>query len=182
MNSIEQDLEEVKVFHGHVCVGQILGVRMSRLALQILGIEEPKKYRDLIVYVEADRCLSDAIMVVTKCTIGRKRFKLVDYGIMAATFVDLAKNKAIRIGPKITSQQPKEGKDKIEFWKNIPIEDVFSIQNVKVDLLPGDLPGDAVKTVICEKCGEKVHDGKQVIENGSVLCRHCVHGAYYSVL
>lgn len=182
MNSIEQDLEEVKVFHGHVCVGQILGVRMSRLALQILGIEEPKKYRDLIVYVEADRCLSDAIMVVTKCTIGRRRFKWVDYGIMAATFVDLAKNKAIRIGPKTTSQQPKEGEDKIEFWKNIPIKDVFSIQNVKVDLLPGDLPGGAVKTVICEKCGEKVHDGKQVIENGSVLCRPCAHGAYYSVL
>ena len=182
MNSIEQDLEEALAFHGHICVGQILGVRMAHLAMQILGIEEPKKYRDLVVCVEADRCLADAIMVATKCTMGRKRFKFMDYGKMAATFIDLAKNKAIRIGPKITPVQPPEGADKIEFWKNIPLEDVFSIQEVQVDFSPGELPGGALKTVICEKCVQKVHDGKQIIENGAVLCRPCARGAYYNVL
>ena len=67
MRSFEEDLNRAIAFHGHLCGGQITGVRMARYALKYFGIDDPDHYRDLIVYAECDRCLTDAIMVVTGC-------------------------------------------------------------------------------------------------------------------
>lgn len=51
MRSFEEDLSRAITFHGHLCGGQITGVRMARYALKYFGIEDPDHYRDLIVYV-----------------------------------------------------------------------------------------------------------------------------------
>jgi formylmethanofuran dehydrogenase subunit E len=182
MKSFEQDLEEAVKFHGHLCAGQILGVRMTRMALRKLGIEEPEKYKDLVVYVEADRCLADAVMVVAKCNMGRRRLKWIDYGKMAATFVDIAKNKAIRVGPKDVKVDVKQGEDLVKAWAAWSDEDAFSAVEVTVDIPAGDLPGNPIKTIVCSKCGEKVHDGRSVTVDGAELCRACANGAYYKIL
>ena len=77
MRTFREDLEKAVNFHGHICVGQVLGTRIARLGLQLFKIASPETYRDLIVYVEADRCLADAVSSVCHCNLGRRRLKWI---------------------------------------------------------------------------------------------------------
>ncbi len=96
MQSFDALLREAEVAHGHLCAGQILGVRMAMLGCQRLGIEDPKGLvnpkdrKRLVTFIEIDRCATDAIAVVTGCRLGKRAIKFRDWGKMAATFVDLA--------------------------------------------------------------------------------------------
>jgi len=86
--------------HGHLCPGQVVGVRMAMLGCRLIGLEEPTRrdqIKKLIVYVEMDRCTADAVAHVTGVKLGRRSLKFVDYGIMAATFVNLETGRAFRI-------------------------------------------------------------------------------------
>lgn len=114
MRSFEEDLSRAITFHGHLCGGQITGVRMARYALKYFGIEDPDHYRDLIVYVECDRCLTDAIMVVTGCHPGKRRMKCLDFGKQAATFFDMNHNEAIRL-VNVSEKCPKGEDAKVWF-------------------------------------------------------------------
>lgn len=95
--SYQSLLEECVAYHGHLCMGQCLGVRIAAAGLEYLGLPllpaSQRRYRDLIVVVENDRCLADAVTVVTGARLGRKTLKLRDYGKQAATFALL--------GPKV---------------------------------------------------------------------------------
>ena len=144
MRTYEEDLQAAAAYHGHLCAGMFIGVRMARYALKLLGIEEPLKFKDLIVYVEIDRCASDAVCVVTGCTLGRKRLKLVNYGKMAATFVNIATNEAIRLAA-VGNKQPLEGGDSHQFWAGFRDEELFKAEKVAVDILPRCLAAAAAK-------------------------------------
>ncbi|WP_109207877.1 FmdE family protein [Moorella sp. Hama-1] len=180
MRTIDEDLQAAVAYHGHLCSGMILGVRMARLGLRELGIDDPLNYRDLIVYVEMDRCATDAVGVVTGCTPGRRRLKIVDYGKMAASFVDLASGRAVRVAAW-GSQRPPEGADPPIFWKDMPDAEIFKWQPVRVDIPPEDLPGKPRRTVTCSRCGERIHDCRELVVDGGVLCRACARGAYYQM-
>src|ERR1700756_5061000 len=106
MESINDLLELAEVAHGHLCAGQILGVRMAMLGCSRLRIEEPrgKDRKRLVTYVEIDRCATDAVGVVTGCRLGKRALKFRDWGKMAATFVDLANDRAVRIAAKESSK------------------------------------------------------------------------------
>jgi formylmethanofuran dehydrogenase subunit E len=92
MLSLDALIREAEIAHGHLCAGQILGVRLAMLGLAKLGIEDPKgkDRKRLVTFVEIDRCATDAISVVTGCRLGKRALKFRDWGKMAATFVDLA--------------------------------------------------------------------------------------------
>jgi len=182
MRSLLEDLEAAAAFHGHLCSGMVLGVRMARLALNQLGIQEPHRYRDLVVYVEMDRCASDAVSVVTGCTLGRRRLKWVDYGKMAATFVDLASGRAIRVSAGTKHYSPGEDEDLLQYWEKIPDEAIFRIQTVLIEIRPEDMPGRPLRAVTCAACGEQVRDRREIIEGGQCLCRACAGGAYYRLI
>ena len=182
MNTFQQDLDEAVEYHGHLCSGQITGVRMARMALGILGIDDPKAFRDLVVYVECDRCLTDAIGTVTGCKLGRRNLKWMDYGKSAATFLNTRTGEAIRLFSK-RRDKPQEGADLVEFFSAIPDEDMFIVSRVKVHYSPDDLPGKPLSEPIeCPICGEKVIDGRQVVKDGTAMCKACAEGAYYEVL
>src|SRR6201982_2635605 len=106
MNSLDEYLREAESAHGHRCAGQVLGVRMAMAGLSRLGIEDPRgaDRKRLVTYVEIDRCATDAVMVVTGCRLGKRALKFVDWGKMAATFVDISTGKAIRIAAKESSK------------------------------------------------------------------------------
>ncbi|MGA2002830.1 MAG: FmdE family protein [Terriglobales bacterium] len=91
MRFLEDLIREAEQAHGHLCAGQILGVRLAMLGLAKLGIEDPrgKDRKRLVTFVEIDRCATDAISVVTGCRLGKRALKFRDWGKMAATFVDL---------------------------------------------------------------------------------------------
>lgn len=183
----ETCIGEAKAFHGEVCAGIILGTRMSILGLSAIGIDDPKgaDRKNLIVYVETDRCASDAILAVTGCHPGKRTMKILDHGKMAATFINLKTGKAIRVvaknrdGNKIVTREDIEKSPHTEAYAMMPMEDLFETREVHVELKPEDMPGRPLLIVTCEACGERVMDMREVEKDGKILCRPCAMGINY---
>jgi formylmethanofuran dehydrogenase subunit E len=181
VRTLDEDLTAAQAFHGHLCHGMVMGVRLTRYACRELGIGDPLSYRDLIVYVEMDRCASDAVSAVAGVTLGRRRLKWVDYGKMAATFVDLATGRAVRVAPRPEVPHAGRDTDPLELWKDWTDEQLFSCTPVTMTVPEEDKPGHPVRTAVCARCGERIQDAREVVEDGRTLCRACSRGAYYQV-
>ncbi|MDI6744354.1 MAG: FmdE family protein [Thermodesulfovibrionales bacterium] len=191
-NSFEKFLDESVKIHGHLCPGQVLGVKMSMLGMRGAGIEDPKgkDRKNIIVFVEMDRCATDAVQSVTGCSLGHRTMKFMDYGKMAATFVNLKTGRAVRVMAKEEARGKAkeyfpEAENKyaaqLEAYKIMPDEELFEVMNVNVKVKPEDMPGRPLKRVKCDTCGEYVQDMRDIHKNGKVLCRPCAEGGYYKV-
>ncbi len=97
MRPVSKLLEYSSPLHGHLCSGQVLGVRMAIVGCREIGIEEPRGCKKLLVYVEMDRCATDAIQALTGCSLGKRTLKFLDYGKMAASIINLETQKASRV-------------------------------------------------------------------------------------
>src|ERR1035441_5373880 len=108
MKSLDEYLCDAEQAHGHLCAGQVLGVRLAMLGLVKLGIDDPRGNKEdrkrLVTFVEIDRCATDAVAVVTGCRLGKRALKFRDWGKVAATFVDVSTGKAVRIAAKESSK------------------------------------------------------------------------------
>ncbi len=177
--------------HGHLCPGQVLGVRMSILGLEKINVVDPKgkNKKSLIVFVETDRCLTDAIQSVTGCSLGHRTLKFFDYGKVAAAFLNVNDNKAVRIVAKEDAKQKAKDyfpeitdkyKAQIEAYKIMPDEELFDVMNVKILIKPEDLPGKPLSHVRCSICGEFIQDLREIITSEAIFCKPCVEGAYYA--
>jgi formylmethanofuran dehydrogenase subunit E len=193
LKPFKQLLEESVRDHGHLCPGQVLGVRMAILGLKLLGLDPDNlaHLKRLITFVEVDRCAADAIASVTGCKLGRRSLKFKDYGLMAATFLDLETELAYRVTALETSRElaPRfatPGRDRrkmeVEAYSKMSLEDLFRIERVRVHLSELDLPGPARKKTACAICGELVRDGKEVIRDGKTLCRPCSGDSYFEIV
>ena len=185
-------LKSSAVAHGHLCPGQVVGVRMAMLGCRLIGLNEPTRIdqiKKIIVYVEMDRCTADAVAYVTGVKLGRRSLKFVDYGIMAATFVNLETNTAFRVvsteeardlaqiyAPEIPEKYPQQ----LEAYKRMPDSVLFWVQKVRVDMSEYDLPGPTRKKVACSRCDQVVRDNREVVQNGHIFCKPCAQGAYFS--
>jgi len=189
----EELLDESTRIHGHICAGQVIGVRMSMVGLREIGIDDPKgaQRKSLYVLVEIDRCATDAIQSVTGCCLGKRSLKWLDYGIMAATFVNLDTGKAVRVTAREESRElarkyrPEvEGKyqQQLEAYRVMPEEELFTIEQVSITIPDCDMPGRPLRRVQCEECGDWVQDCREVEQNGRTLCRSCAFGRYYESL
>lgn len=177
-----------EVAHGHLCAGQVLGVRLAMLGLQELGIEDPIAERKrLVTYVEIDRCVTDAVALVANCRLGKRALKFRDWGKVAATFVDLQTGRAVRIAAKESSKQvardmfPGMAKDAGQQMAYAALSDevLFDKQWVRVVVQPEDLPGFKGPRVVCAKCGEGINFKREVVVHGLTLCRACAGERYY---
>ena len=182
-------LEEAKAFHGDLCAGIMMGTRMAIAGLKAIGILDPKgkDRKDLVVYVEMDRCASDAILAVTGCHPGKRTLKILDYGKMAATFINLKTGKAVRVaaknkdGDRVTTREQIEQNPRSIEQVMGPEEELFNVADVKVELKPEDLPGRPLQIVTCAVCGERIMDRREVDKEGRLMCRPCAQGfAYYA--
>jgi formylmethanofuran dehydrogenase subunit E len=190
MLSLDDYLRDAEQAHGHLCAGQVLGVRLAMLGLQRLSIEDPrgKDRKRLVTFVEIDRCATDAVAVVTGCRLGKRALKFRDWGKVAATFVDVSTGKAIRIAAKESSkamakQMHPEIADKnqqqMRAYREISDDDLFTEQWVKVDLPPEEFPGYKGDRIVCEQCGEGINFRREVRREGKTLCRGCAGENYY---
>jgi len=189
MKSLEEYLVLAEQSHGHMCPGQVLGVRMAMLGLRELGIEDPIRHRKrLLTYVEIDRCATDGVSLVTGCRLGKRSLKFVDYGKVAATFVDLEAGRAVRVlaredsrakAKQMFPELANESKQQLEAYKVMADADLFVVQPVRVAPRPEDLPGRSRSRVACDACGEGINDGRERAVNGRVLCRSCAGESYY---
>lgn len=181
--TFDEDLERAIAFHGHLCAGQVIGTRMARLAMAYFHIEDADTYRDLVAFVECDRCLADAVISVANCHLGRRRLKWYDYGIMSASFYDLATGRAIRISQRPGVPKAPHDKDEmLAFFAGFGDAELFCVHEVTLpDFEEFDLPGRPRKTQICEVCGERVHDGRGIERDGHTYCRRCAGEHVYYV-
>jgi formylmethanofuran dehydrogenase subunit E len=198
MLALEDYLREAEIAHGHLCAGQVLGVRLAMVGLEKLGIEDPrgKDRKRLVTFVEIDRCATDAIAVVTGCRLGKRALKFRDWGKMAATFVDLgikdvSTGKAIRIAAKESSKalarsmHPEiESKNQQQMlsYREMAEDDLFTKQWVKVELPAEEFPGYKSDRIVCAECGEGINFRREVVRDGRVLCRGCAGERYYEIL
>jgi formylmethanofuran dehydrogenase subunit E len=145
--------------------------------MQLISTRDP---RQMIVLIENDRCIADAIQIVTGTRIGRRSAKLVDLGKMAATFLNGATGLAYRVNVKSFNLSGRHGQEACRIVLSLPDAELLSWQQVRVVLKPTELPGKPLRTVLCARCGEKVFDGKDVEGRAGPLCRSCAGGPYYA--
>ena len=191
MQNFETLLKGSAEAHGHLCPGQVVGVRMAMLGCRLIGLDDPRaqdQIKKIIVYVEMDRCTSDAIAHVTGVKLGRRSLKFMDYGIMAATFVNLETGKAYRI---LSTEEARdlvpvyapeiEGKSmqQLEAYLRMPDSVLFRVHQVQVPMSEFDLPGPTRSKVSCSQCGQVVRDHREVHVDGMTLCKPCAYGAYF---
>ena len=192
MKSFEQLLEESAAAHGHLCPGQVVGVRMAMLGCRLIGLTEPPRrdqIKKLIVYVEMDRCAADAVSQVTGVKLGRRSLKFMDYGIMAATFINIETTTAFRVlssedardlaqiyAPEIEKKALRE----LTAYRRMPDCVLFRVQEVRVKMNDCDLPGPTKFKSVCSRCGQIVRDGREIRLNNQVLCRPCTDACYFS--
>ncbi len=191
MKSFDEYVTLAAQAHGHICAGQILGLRLAIRGLELLGLDDPTGVhrKRLVTFVEIDRCATDAIGVVTGCRLGKRALKFRDWGKMAATFCDLETGRAVRVAAKESSKQrAKEMYPEIEdrnrqqmhAYREMPLADLFTEQWVKVDIGPEDLPGFKGPRITCAQCGEGINFEREVVRDGRTLCQGCAGASYYT--
>lgn len=192
MDSFDVLVEASANTHGHLCPGQVVGVRMAMLGCRLLGLDNPKsreQIKKLLVYVEMDRCTADAVAYVAGVKLGRRSLKFMDYGIMAATFINLETDKSYRI---ISTEESRELSDiyapevaqksqrQISAYKRMPDSVLFRVQRVHVNISRFDLPGPTKQKITCSQCGQVIRDGREIGKKGQMLCRPCSGNCYFS--
>lgn len=179
--------------HGHMCAGQILGLRMALYGVKLLELDDPagRDRKRLVTFVEIDRCATDAIPVVTGCRLGKRALKFRDFGKVAATFCDVGRNRAVRVVARETSKQrAKEmfpevadrNAQQMRAYREMADEDLFDMQWVRVALGPEEFPGYKGERRVCSVCGESINFKREVLRDGRVLCRACAGERYYEAL
>ncbi len=162
------------------------------LGCRLIRLDDPSSHdqiKKLIVYVEMDRCAADAVAHVTGAKLGRRSLKFMDYGIMAASFINLETGKSFRVvsteeardlapvyAPEIPDKYPRQ----LEAYKRMPDSVLFRVQQVRVEMSEYDMPGPTRRKATCHRCGQMVRDQREVIQDGQILCKPCACGAYFS--
>ncbi len=193
LKSFDEYVALAEATHGHMCAGQILGLRLAIYGVTLLGLDDPtgKDRKRLVSFVEIDRCATDAVPIVTGCRLGKRALKFRDFGKVAATFCDLQADRAIRVVAKESSKQrakelypqiADKNVQQMRAYRDMAEEELFDIQWVRVRLGPEDMPGYKAGRVICAECGEGINFKREVERDGRTLCRACAGERYYEVL
>jgi formylmethanofuran dehydrogenase subunit E len=194
VKSLDEYLRDAEIAHGHLCAGQVLGVRMAMLGLQLLGIEDPhgKDRKRTVTFVEIDRCATDAIGVVTGCRLGKRALKFRDWGKMAATFVDVNPDQTVRSAVRIAAKESSKDRarelhpelenknqQQMAAYRELSDQELFAWQWVRVELPAQEFPGYRSGRVTCALCGEGINFGREVRRDDRILCRACSGERYY---
>jgi formylmethanofuran dehydrogenase subunit E len=131
---------------------------MAMLGCQLIGIDDPRGVdrRKLIVWVEIDRCMADAVSAVTGARLGKRSLKFVDYGKVAATFLNTETSEAVRVValessrlladkrfPEIVEKRDRQ----FRFYSEASNEDLFKVESVSLQLRDIDRPGSPLSRV-----------------------------------
>lgn len=179
--------------HGHLCPGQVIGVRMAILGLGLLGYACPLTYpeiKNVVGVVEVERCLADAVATASGLRFGRGSLKLINLGLLAATFGDLSSGRAVRI---LSREDAREramtyaplakglSAAQTEAYMVMPNAELFDAAWVELNIPAHEMPGARPDKVTCQQCGVLVRSGQARLENGRVICPVCAGQAYFSL-
>lgn len=183
-------LERTAAWHSHLCPRQVLGVRMGLLAGRVLGLDFPNADRRLLTVVETDGCAADGLSVATGCTVGNRRLRVLDYGKVAATFVDMRCDKAYRIAPRssirtaaqrLMPDAESRWHAQLKAYQAMPDLDLLTVQQVELSISLEKLLSKPGYRINCEACGEEIINEREVTLGVTVLCRACAGQSYYQL-
>ncbi len=181
----DEQLAKAGEFHGEICGGIAIGTKLAMYGLELMGMELNQRHKNLIVFLEIDRCMADAVQAVTKCSMGKRSLKQMYYGKFAVTFYNMDTDEAIRVSDADANKKEKSKETReemIERFRKTPPEELFKVEKVKVDLLPSQMPGKPHTSAFCSVCGEKVTDGRHLVRGGKPVCISCAEGSYYELI
>jgi formylmethanofuran dehydrogenase subunit E len=161
--------------------------------MRLLGLDDPtgRDRKRLVTFVEIDRCVTDAIPVVTGCRLGKRALKFRDFGKVAATFCDLSADRAVRVAALESSRRRARelfplivdaNQQQMHAYRELPDAELFRWEWVRVRLGPEELPGYKAPRVACTRCGEGIGFRREVMRDGVALCRACAGESYYEPL
>lgn len=191
MKSLDQLLDACATFHHHLCPRQVLGIRMGMLAGRVFGLDLPQEDKRLLAICETDGCMVDGVAVATGCWVGRRTVRIVDYGKVAATFVDTCTGRAVRIFPRHESRQlaqshapeaPNQWQAQLLGYQRMPDDLLLSVQEVRLNTPVVELVSQPGKRAVCQRCGEEIINEREVVVEGLTLCRRCAGDGYYRLL
>lgn len=191
MTRLAELLAESTAYHKHLCPRQVLGVRMGMYVAELLSLQLPQSDKRLLAFVETDGCFADGVSVATGCYLGRRTMRLIDYGKVAATFVDTETLQAVRIAPHALSREracdlkplaKSRWHAQLEAYQEMPFDQLLHAKFVRVTLDVEAIISRPGMRVLCEHCAEEIINQREVIMGNKTLCRSCADGAYYTGL
>ena len=174
--------------HSHLCPRQILGVRLGLAGMNALGFDEPPAKKRLLVIVESDGCFADGVIAASGCTIGHRTLRVEDYGKVAATFVDVQTDRAVRVAPRLDirelacsciQNEPRHYFAQMQAYQIMPNEEMFTVTEVQLTTSVEEIVSRPGIRVDCDVCGEEVMNEREIKQDGLILCRACAGKAYY---
>ena len=190
MQSLESILRQSAERHRLLCPRQVLGARMSLVAGEIFELELPRVDKRLLVIAETDGCTVDGIIAATGCHAGGRTLSILDFGKVAATFVDTHTEETIRIVPRrearmLSHHYAPAARNKWEAmliaYQVMPVSELFIVQRVNLNTPLSQILGRPGKKAVCEICKEEIINGREIMNAGNVLCWACAgHGYYHS--
>jgi formylmethanofuran dehydrogenase subunit E len=191
MSDLQELLDRTAELHHHLCPRQVLGVRMGMYAGELLGLDLPQTRKRLLAIIETDGCGADGVSVATNCWVGHRTMRIVDYGKMAATFIDTKTETALRIAPHplcreraiaAVPEAPNRWQAYLLGYQRLALPDLLLYQPVRLKEDLRQLISRAGRRADCDLCGEEIINEREVQVGSQFLCRSCAGGAYYEVL
>ena len=181
-------LEIAAAGHSHLCPRQVLGVRIGLAGVAALQAPAAGIPLRLLVILETDGCFVDGVGAATGCTVGKRSLRIEDYGKVAATFVNMHSEQAVRVAPRVGVRQrayayaPGESRHyvaQLQGYQAMPDEELLTIQPVRLVRSVAEIMSRAGLRVDCALCGEEIINEREVYRAGMVLCRACAGASYY---
>lgn len=191
MSDLKRFLEASASHHRHLCPRQVLGVRAALLAADNLGLVVPRRDKRLLVISETDGCFTDGVRVVTGASVGHRTLRIEDYGKIAATFIDVKKELALRIAPRInvrtkawdyTPDESRRYFSQLQAYQVMPAEELFIVQLVQLTTPLSEIISRAGVRTNCDQCGEEIINEREILTGSRILCRSCAGHSYYRLI
>lgn len=174
--------------HSHLCPRQVLGARIGLAGGLALGLDLPRTDKRLLVFVESDGCFADGVEVATGCTMGHRTLRLEDYGKIAAVFVDVTSERAVRVAPRLDVRErayayaPGERRHyfaQLQAYQVMPDDELLTIQTVTLATPVVAIVSKPILRTNCDRCGEEIINEREVMTGRQTLCRSCAGPGYY---
>lgn len=171
----------LRLHGGHGCAGLVLGTRLAMAGVDALNVPAPDRQKRLVVVAETDRCSIDGIQAVTGCRLSKRTLRLLDYGKVAATFIDEWAGTVVRVAvrgdlrERVGSGANSDERHDLQraAYASWPIEDLFEVRPSNYALPRFEQPGKPRRRVLCVSCGEEVSDGREIETETGARCRPC---------
>jgi formylmethanofuran dehydrogenase subunit E len=189
MDDLQRILDESSARHRHLCPRQVLGARIGLAGAAVLGLETRQRDRRLLVILETDGCFAGAVEIATGCSVDQRTLRVVDYGKVAATVIDVRSETALRLAPRpgirlqarcYAPEEPKLYYAQLVGYQRMPVDELLAIRPIVLQIPARRLLSRAGARVECQVCGEEIINQREIRRGEQILCRACAGEAYYT--